>query len=196
MLTWNTEIERKQGLPIKRDRVNRIARFRLDQTAAALIEPAPAARRVVISAEKIVPETKIRSDFERTVIPFYLVDALCEVPYDARPTLMPCEYYLHKDHIGEWLTLSRTDEGTTEYLERYVLSAPCFEVYLQRIGGRRRLSQLRRIELSTQRVLSLEADRCGVLSSLVYHWARHLVSCGNVSSRYCDAGGCGKFRSP
>jgi 3-oxoacid CoA-transferase subunit A/glutaconate CoA-transferase subunit A len=109
-------------------------------------ELARAARRVIISAEEIVDESVIRNEPCRTVIPFYLVDAVCEVPFGAHPTLMPYLYYFDEEHIAEWLELSKTPEGTEAYLDKYVLSVSSFERYLRLVGGVRKLRQLNQIE--------------------------------------------------
>lgn len=109
-------------------------------------ELARAARRVIISTEEIVGEEEIRRDPRQTVIPFYVVDAVCEVPYGAHPTQMPYRYFFDEEHIREWLTLSRTEEGTREYFEKYVFGVADFDEYLERIGGLRTLSRLKRIE--------------------------------------------------
>ncbi len=75
-----------------------------------------------------------------------MVDAVCEVPYGSHPTQMPYLYYSDEAHIREWMTPARTDEGTREYFEKYVFGVAGFDEYLERIGGLRKLRQLRRIE--------------------------------------------------
>ena len=72
-------------------------------------ELARAARRVIITTEEIVEEEVIRNAARgRTMIPFYVVDAVCEVPYGAHPTLMPYHYFFDEEHIAEWLTWRKT----------------------------------------------------------------------------------------
>jgi glutaconate CoA-transferase subunit A len=109
-------------------------------------ELARAARRVLISTEEIVDEEDIRHDPRQTVIPFYVVDAVCEVPFGAHPTLMPYRYFFDEAHIHEWLTVSKTDEGAREYFERYVFGVADYDEYLERVGGLRKLTQLKQIE--------------------------------------------------
>jgi 3-oxoacid CoA-transferase subunit A/glutaconate CoA-transferase subunit A len=105
-----------------------------------------AARRVIVTAEEIVDESVIRSEPWRTVIPFYLVDAVCEVPFGAHPTLMPYLYYFDEEHIGEWLDLSKTPEGTEAYSEKYVFDVRDFDEYLELVGGLRKMNYLKRVE--------------------------------------------------
>jgi 3-oxoacid CoA-transferase subunit A/glutaconate CoA-transferase subunit A len=109
-------------------------------------ELARAARRVIITTEEIVDEEETRRNPRNTVIPFYVVDAVCEVPYGAHPTQMPYLYFFDEIHIHEWLTLSKTDEGTQKYFETYVFGVADFDDYLEKIGGLRTLNQLKKVE--------------------------------------------------
>lgn len=109
-------------------------------------ELARAARRVIVTTEEIVDHAIVQNEPYHTVIPFYTVDAVCEVPYGAHPTLMPYRYYFDEEHIGKWLHLSRTPEGAQAYFDEYVFSLPDFEAYLERVGGIRKMSYLKRVE--------------------------------------------------
>ncbi len=105
-----------------------------------------AARRVIITTEQIVDEDVIRAQPWRTAIPYYVVDAVIEVPFGAHPCQMPYEYFFDEDHIAEWLSAGRTPEGTAAYFEEYVYGVPGFDAYLERVGGLRQLHKLRQIE--------------------------------------------------
>ena len=48
----------------------------------------------------------------RTVIPFFCVDAVCEVPYGSYPGNMPYEYFSDEEHIREWLKVERTPRSS------------------------------------------------------------------------------------
>jgi len=115
-------------------------------------ELARAARRVIVTTEEIVDNERIRAEPWHTVIPFYVVDAVCEVPYGAHPCQMPYLYFFDEEHIGEWLRLSRTPEGTEAYFARYVYGVSDFEAYLELVGGVRKLSYLRRVERLQERM--------------------------------------------
>lgn len=122
------------------------------QIDGALIEDyelSRASRRLIVTTERIIPHEKIRLEPWRTSIPFYLVDAVIEVPYGAHPCQMPLRYSFDEDHISEWLNLSRTDDGVKEYFEKYVYSIDTFDQYLKLIGGRKRL---KRLEMAERRV--------------------------------------------
>ena len=105
-------------------------------------ELARAARRVVITAEEIISEEEIRRQPWRTSIPFFLVDAVVEVPFGSHPCHLPLHYAFDEEHIGEWLAVSQTDEGVAEYLARYVYGVPDFGAYLELVGGREQLERL------------------------------------------------------
>jgi len=59
---------------------------------------------------------------------------------------MPHRYYFDEQHIHEWLTVSKTEKGVQEYFERYVYGVADFMDYLERVGGVRKLEELRRTE--------------------------------------------------
>jgi len=127
-------------------RADRYGNCQIDGIAIEDFELARAARRLIVTTEEIVDEDVIREHPQRTVIPYYLVDAVIEVPHGAHPTLMPDLYYFDETHIGEWLRLSKTEEGVIEYLDRYVYPIESFAEYLKLIGGREQLEYLRQVE--------------------------------------------------
>jgi 3-oxoacid CoA-transferase subunit A/glutaconate CoA-transferase subunit A len=119
----------------------------IDGTIIEDFELARASRRLVITTEEVIAEERVRSEPWRTVIPFYLVDAVVEIPSGAHPCQMPMRYYFDEDHIRRWLSQSRTPEGAAEYFEEFVLGVKDFQDYLEKVGGRQRLDYLRRVEL-------------------------------------------------
>jgi len=127
-------------------RCDRYGNAQIDGIINEDFELVRAARRVIVVTEEVIDEEEIRQEPWRTLIPYYLVDAVVEVPWGAHPTQMPYLYYFDEEHIGEWLTMSKTPEGTAAYFKKYVYSVPDFETYLEKIGGEERLELLRRIE--------------------------------------------------
>jgi len=109
-------------------------------------ELARAAKRLIITTEKIVDHEEIRREPWRTSIPYFLVDAVVEVPYCSHPCNMPYLYYFDEEHISEWLRLSKTDDGVREYLDKYVYGVEDFDEYLDLIGGQKKLNYLRKLE--------------------------------------------------
>jgi 3-oxoacid CoA-transferase subunit A/glutaconate CoA-transferase subunit A len=127
-------------------RCDKYGNAQIDGILVEDFELSRAARRVIISTEEVVDEEVIRANPRHTAIPYYVVDAVVEVPFGAHPTQMPYLYYFDEEHIREWLHLSTTDEGVQEYMDRYVFGVQDFEEYLERVGGIRKMNRLRRIE--------------------------------------------------
>lgn len=118
----------------------------VDSTLVEDFELARCARRLIITTEEIVDIELIRREPWRTAIPFFVVDAVVEVPFGSHPCEMPGMYYYDEEHIAQWLALSRTDEGIDEYLKKYVFGVNDFEDYIQLCGGVRKLNYLKRRE--------------------------------------------------
>src|SRR5215472_5407701 len=76
---------------------------RLRGTSVADLDLARAARKLIITCERLIPNEEIRSDPTRTAIPFFCVDAVCEVPFGSYPGNMPYEYFSDEDHLRRWL---------------------------------------------------------------------------------------------
>jgi glutaconate CoA-transferase subunit A len=111
------------------------------------LDLARAARRLVITCERLVPTEEIRRNPDATGIPYYLVDAVCEVPYGGFPGCMAYEYYSDEEHLREWLDAERDVETFKAFLERNIYGVSEFAQYLERNGGRKRMTELRRKEL-------------------------------------------------
>jgi acyl CoA:acetate/3-ketoacid CoA transferase alpha subunit len=81
-----------------------------------------AARKVVVTCERIVDTEDIRSNPYQVIVPHYCVDAVCEVPYGAWPGDMPGLYYFDR-RLQEKVvrTFWNTAEGTKEWYEKYIL---------------------------------------------------------------------------
>jgi 3-oxoacid CoA-transferase subunit A/glutaconate CoA-transferase subunit A len=128
-------------------RCDQYGNCQVDGIAVEDYEIARSARRLLVSTEKVISEEEIRSEPWKTIIPFYLVDAVVEAPGGAHPCQMAYCYSFDEDHIKEWLTLSRTPEGTQEYFDRYVYGPQDSAEYLELVGGSQRLAALRLVEL-------------------------------------------------
>jgi acyl CoA:acetate/3-ketoacid CoA transferase alpha subunit len=127
-------------------RCDRYGNAQIDGTIIEDSELAMAAKRLIVTTEEIVDEDEIRRAPDRTVIPHFLVDAVCLVPYGSHPGNMPRLYYSDEEHMAEWLRLSRTDEGVEEYMGRYVHSVEDFSEYIGLVGGEGKMDHLRRLE--------------------------------------------------
>ncbi|MBN2359622.1 MAG: CoA transferase subunit A, partial [Deltaproteobacteria bacterium] len=110
------------------------------------LELARCARRLIVTSEEIVDNEVIRREPWKTKIPFFVVDAVVEVPFGSHPCEMPNLYYFDEEHIGEWLRLSKTEDGVAQYLQKYVYGCETFEDYLALCGGTRKMNMLKRRE--------------------------------------------------
>ena len=126
-------------------RCDRYGNAQIDGIMVEDFELARAARRLIITTEEIIDHEEIQRQPWRTVIPFYLVDAVIEVPFGAHPTEMPVTYYFDEEHIAHWLEVSKTPEGTAKYFDEFVFGVPEFDAYLEKVGGLRRLTQLKQV---------------------------------------------------
>lgn len=125
---------------------DRYGNCRIRGTTVADLDLARAARRLIITCERLIPNDEIRSDPSRTVIPFFCVDAVCEVPFGSYPCNMPYEYFSDEEHLRAWLEAEENTEKYPEFLERYLFGTRDFFDYLERCGGLPRLQELRRQE--------------------------------------------------
>ncbi len=110
------------------------------------IELARAAKRLIITTEELIDTEEIRDHPDRTAVPFFLVDAVCVVRHGSHPGNMPGLYYSDEEHMAEWLSISRTDEGVEEYMDKYVHSVEDFPEYIEKIGGEEKMEYLAKLE--------------------------------------------------
>jgi glutaconate CoA-transferase subunit A len=100
-----------------------------------------ASKRLIVSAEEIVPTEEIRQHPDRTVIPYYLVDAVVHAPFGSHPGEMVYYYERDEGRIKEWVEASKTPEGAQAYLDKYVYGLESHEAYLA-LHDKARLDEL------------------------------------------------------
>ena len=130
---------------------DRYGNCRIRGTTVADLDLARAAKRLIVTCERLIPNDEICRDPTRTVIPFFCVDAVCEVPYGSYPGNMPYEYFSDEDHLRKWLTAERDPGEHRRFLDEYVFGVKDFADYLHRCGGLPRMQELRRQELLLHR---------------------------------------------
>ncbi len=97
-------------------------------------EAAFAARRVILTAEEIVDEAIIRSDPNRTLIPAFIVNAVCQVPYCSHPSYTQGYYDRDNAFYLEWDKISQDREATQRYLNEWVYGIKDRNEYWQKLG--------------------------------------------------------------
>jgi glutaconate CoA-transferase subunit A len=116
---------------------------RIKGISVADIEMARAAKRVIITTERLVPNDVIRQNPSATQIPFYQVDAVCEVPFGSYPGNMPYEYFSDEEHLRLWMKTEKDPEEFKAFLDKYIYGVKDFNTYIELCGGVERISQLR-----------------------------------------------------
>lgn len=109
----------------------------LDGSTGYACEIARAAKRLIVTAEEIVDEEVIRSAPERTIIPFYLVDAVVHAPFGSHPGETGGRYRRDEEHMTAYLAAIATEEGTRAYIEEWVSGLPDHMAYRRKAGFER-----------------------------------------------------------
>lgn len=97
-------------------------------------EAAFAAERVILTAEEIVDAEVIRSDPNRTLIPGFIVDAVCHVPYAAHPSYTQGYYDRDNAFYLEWDSISKDRSAVRGYLEEWVYGVKDRAEYWEKLG--------------------------------------------------------------
>ena len=97
-------------------------------------EGAFASKKVIVAAEEIVSTEVIRRDPNRTVIPYFLVNAVVEEPWGCHPSYAMGYYDRDNDFYIDYDTKTRTVEGFEEYLKEWVYSVSNRREYLNKLG--------------------------------------------------------------
>ncbi|BAU29242.1 glutaconate CoA-transferase subunit A [Aneurinibacillus soli] len=101
-----------------------------------------AADRVIVLAEEIVPESYLREEPERNLVPGYLVDAIVELPWAAHPTGAYGCYDVDGAFIREFASACKTEEGFRAWVDEWVYGVRDHDEYLDKLGFSR-LEKLR-----------------------------------------------------
>lgn len=97
-------------------------------------EAAFAASRVILTAEEIVPDDVIRSDPNRTLIPGFVVDAVCHVPYCSHPSYTQGYYDRDNAFYLAWDEISKTRQGVDDWLDEWVYGVKDRQEYWEKLG--------------------------------------------------------------
>ncbi len=97
-------------------------------------ESAFAAKCVILTAEEIVDETVIRSDPNRTIIPGFIVSAVCHVPHASHPSYAQGYYDRDNDFYLKWDKISELAEEVKAYLGEWVYGIKDRAAYWEKLG--------------------------------------------------------------
>lgn len=118
-------------------RADKYGNAQIDGISGFAFEMSRACKRLIISAEQIVPDEEIRCYPDRTIIPYYLVDAVVEASFGSYPGEMCYVYERDEEGIKEWVEDSGTAEGAQAYLDKYVYGVSSHQEYLELVGQER-----------------------------------------------------------
>jgi acyl CoA:acetate/3-ketoacid CoA transferase alpha subunit len=118
-------------------RADKYGNAQIDGISGFAAEMARASKRLIISAEEIVDEEYIRAHPHRTIIPYYLVDAVVEAPFGSHPGEMCYVYRRDEEKIREWVKAAEQEETAQQYFQHYVFDVADHIQYLELIGEER-----------------------------------------------------------
>ncbi|MBI5629723.1 MAG: CoA transferase subunit A [Elusimicrobia bacterium] len=98
-------------------------------------EAAFASKRVIVAVEEIVPESVIRSDPNRTLIPGLQVDAVVREPWGAHPSYAQGYYDRDNDFYAQWDKIAREESSLKRYLDEFVYDVKDRAEYMRNHPG-------------------------------------------------------------
>jgi glutaconate CoA-transferase, subunit A len=98
-------------------------------------EVAFASKKVIVTAEEIVDEAVIRSDPNRTLIPDFIVSAVCHVPHCAHPSYTQGYYDRDNKFYLEWDKISESRESVEAWLNEWVYGVKDYDEYWDKLGA-------------------------------------------------------------
>ena len=128
-------------------RADEFGNCQIDGITVSDSDLARASKKIIITAEEIISNDVIRSEPERTIIPFYCVDAVVHVPYGSYPCNMAGKHYFDLDHLGQWMKAEKDLATQEKFVNEYIYSVKDWNEYLEKCGGEKRLEELKKIEL-------------------------------------------------
>jgi glutaconate CoA-transferase subunit A len=98
-------------------------------------EVAFASKRVILTAEEIVDEEIIRSDPNRTLIPGFIVSAVCHVPHACHPSYAQGCYDRDNEFYLKWDETSQSLDLVKSWLDEWVYGTKDREEYWEKLGA-------------------------------------------------------------
>ena len=109
----------------------------IDGISGFAFEMSRACKNLIISAEEIISTEEIRKHPDKTIIPYYLVDAVVHAPYASWPGEMSGMYERDEEHYKMYVDKQKTEEGMNEYMKEWLYDLPDHKALLEKIGSER-----------------------------------------------------------
>jgi len=118
-------------------RADKYGNAQIDGISGFSAELARSSKRLLISTEKIIDSEEIRAAPDRTIIPYYLVDAVIEAPFGSHPGEMCYQYRRDEPQIRDWVEAAKEPQTTQAYLDKYIYGVKNHQEYLALFGAER-----------------------------------------------------------
>lgn len=117
-------------------RADRFGNVQVDGYRHMDVDMARAARRVIVTTERLVSYEEISASPSDTMLPHFVVDAVVEAPFGAYPSEVYGLYEPDLEHFDAYVDLLRARgvDGVREYVDRHVMAYPDFGAFLADVG--------------------------------------------------------------
>ncbi|MEZ5199748.1 MAG: CoA-transferase [Bacteroidales bacterium] len=109
----------------------------IDGISGFAFEMSRACKNLIVSAEEIVDTKEIREHPDRTIIPYYLVDAVVHAPYASWPGEMSGVHERDEAHYKMYVEKQKTKEGMDEYMKEWIYDLPDHKTLIEKVGEKR-----------------------------------------------------------
>ncbi|MBI2974595.1 MAG: CoA transferase subunit A [Deltaproteobacteria bacterium] len=115
------------------NRADKYGNCQIDGISGFAAEMSRASKNLIISAEEIIDTDEIRKAPEKTIIPYYLVDAVVHAPFGSHPGEMVNCYERDEKHLKMYFEAAKSEETVKAYLDKWVYGMKNNEEYLNAI---------------------------------------------------------------
>ncbi len=117
----------------------------IDGFLAHDVEMVRASKHAIVCCEEVISTDVIRSDPERTTLPYLYVSAVVEQPFGAYPTATYRYYDFDGEHVTFYQKCAREGGSAYEsYLKEYILDCENFDDHLEKVGGLKKMMALKK----------------------------------------------------
>ena len=115
-------------------RVDKKGNAQIDGIVGEDLEGSRCGKKLIVLAEELVGEEEIRYHPDQTKIPSLYVDHVVILPWASHPMQVLNYYDYDLEHLMTFHSLTRTEEGWQEYLEKYIMGVQDHYEYLDILG--------------------------------------------------------------